>query len=254
MLYMYIDRRYMGSPYYFHRFASRRWRKSIKNILKTNRDILKNFYDRPSLLSCPGRPLFPGVLIFPITPKALIVIGILFGSQVLCFLRGRCWELLESVENYWSFTRCQVLHPVREGSNLTRGLRGHLLKTIASKEDRALLRILRWKSFLSASRISEELICQFGRTVVVRTAQGRLVANRSHPRHPDRCLWLAPDHRCHHRLLANRRQIWNHQHLSHTIFDDESRVSLYHSVVSSMQQSTSLSTIWRKSRGCPLQL
>ena len=54
-------------------------------------------------------------------------------------------------ENYWSVTRCLLKSPrcrLRETSNLS-GLRGHRLKTITSKEERALLRIKRWHVSLS---------------------------------------------------------------------------------------------------------
>ena len=57
--------------------------------------------------------------------------------------------------------------------------------------------------------------------------QKRLVTARYHWKHPDRWHKLTPDHRCRHRVLADRPKIWNHQHWPNAIFDDG--VSLYHS-------------------------
>ena len=59
--------------------------------------------------------------------------------------------------------------------------------------------------------------------------QWRFVAARYQRKHTDQCPKLTPGHRCRSRTLADRPQNWNHQHLSHAILDDESRVSLYHS-------------------------
>ena len=128
------------------------------------------------------------------------------------------------VENYWSVKRWH-LHHVRENNNLTQGLRGHLFKAIASKEYHAILLILRWKSFLSASRSRWG---RSGRPVIVRTVQGRFVA-AGYRSHPGRCPRLTPHRCCGRHMLADRPQTWNHQRWSHAIFDDDPRVSLYHS-------------------------
>ena len=66
------------------------------------------------------------------------------------------WDFSEgNAENYWSVTRChlKVLCCVHEGSSFTEDWHGHRLKTIISKEDRALLCVMRRQSFLSSSRI-----------------------------------------------------------------------------------------------------
>ena len=66
-----------------------------------------------------------------------------------------------SKRSYAVFVRATVLHTchvgnynvlgcVRKGSSLAQGLRGHLLKTITSKEDHVFQRISRQRSFLSA--------------------------------------------------------------------------------------------------------
>ena len=83
----------------------------------------------------------------------------------VCFPRGRCPELLEchrvpSKRSYAVFVRATVLHMchvdnynvlgcVRKGSSHSQGLRGHILKTITSKEDHVVLCISRQRSFLS---------------------------------------------------------------------------------------------------------
>ena len=68
--------------------------------------------------------------------------------SVLC-----SWAFPEGdVENYWRVTWCHLKSPKLSSwsSGLTQGLRERLLKTLTSKEDHALLRISRRKSFLSA--------------------------------------------------------------------------------------------------------
>ena len=82
------------------------------------------------------------------------------------------------------------------------------------------------KSFLSASRIT---VGWTGRNVVVCTVQKRLVVAGYIPRHPNWCPRLIHNHRYHQWLLEDRPLNWNCQHYSHAIFDDESRVILYHS-------------------------
>ena len=130
-------------------------------------------------LSIPGQPPFSRVLITPIAPYAvwhICVDHIQLWAIVVCKLLSETIVVImptiiqpviieniiqfsglglphrENVENYWSVTGCnlKVLRYVCESSSRTQGLCWHLLKTITSKEDRALLRILRWKNFLSA--------------------------------------------------------------------------------------------------------
>ena len=105
-----------------------------------------------------------------------------------------------------SVTRChlKVLCSVSESSSPTKGLRGYLLKIITPKEDRVLLRIMRWKSFLSVSRIRVDLIRRTGRPVFARTVRGHLVAAGYRSRRPDWCPRRTPDHPCHHRMLSDR--------------------------------------------------
>ena len=81
-------------------------------------------------------------------------------------------------DNYWSVTRCHqdVLHCVYESNSLTQGLRVHLLKMITSKEDRALLRIMRRTDFLSSSKIKVEVIRRTGLPVFVRNCLRTIAA------------------------------------------------------------------------------
>ena len=95
-----------------------------------------------------------------------------------------------------------------------------------SKDDHALLSTLRWRSSPSVSRIRVELIRRLGCLGLARTAQGHLVAAGYRSRHPDGCHFsssLPPPY------VGKQTQSWNHQHWSHAIFHNESRVSLYHS-------------------------
>ena len=94
----------------------------------------------------------------------------------------------------------QILHRDRESSSLTHGLFGRLLQ----KENRTRLRIMMWRSFLSAFRIRVELIRLTGCHVFVHTVQGCLVATGYHSKHPEQCPRLNPDHSCHCRILADR--------------------------------------------------
>ena len=148
------------------------------------------------------------------TISSMSLLKILFGYQG--FLHGRCRKNL-------SVTRCHLkgLRLVPESNSLTHVLRGHLLKTITSKEDHAFLHIITWKNVLSASRVRVELIRWTGCCV--------FVAAGYQSKHPDWCPRLTPDHSCHHSMFKDRLQNLNHQHWSHAIFDDESRVRLYHS-------------------------
>ena len=83
-------------------------------------------------------------------------------------------------------------------------------------------------SFYSAVQNQDGAIRRTGRPVVVRMVQGRFVEAGYQSRHPDRCPRRTHHHRCRRRMLADMHSNWNHQHWSHPIFDDESRVSLYH--------------------------
>ena len=90
---------------------------------------------------------------------------------------------------------------------------------VTLKEYIARPHIMRGNRFPSAFRIMMDLIKRTGRHAFVLAVQISLniVAVGYHLRNPDRYLRLTPDHR------------WNHQHWSHPIFVNESRVSLYRS-------------------------
>ena len=163
------------------------------------------------------------------------------------------------VENSWNVTRYHLISCspcLREQQVLPRGYADNYWRWSHQKKT-VTFNVSRWKNFLQVSRIGAELINWPWRPV--HTVQGRLLATGQRPRHPDRWPRLTPHHRCHCRILAGRPQIWNHQHWSHAILDDESMVGLWSSclqipLVSMMQQSTSLSTTPRKTQACPLQL
>ena len=65
--------------------------------------------------------------------------------------------------------------------------------------------------------------------IFVYTVQRRLTMAGYRSKHPDEFPLLFPDLRHLRRISVHWRKNWNHQHLSHVILDDESRVSLYHS-------------------------
>ena len=73
---------------------------------------------------------------------------------------------------------------------------------------------MRRKRFLSASKMKVELIRRTGRSVFVRTSQGRSETAGYSSRHQDRCPRLNPEHRCCRCMLAKRPNSWNHQHWS----------------------------------------
>ena len=104
-------------------------------------------------------------------------------------------------------------------------LPGHLLKTITSKGDRALLHIVSRNSFLSASRIRVELIIRTGHRALVRMVHRYLVTAEYRFIHSDRCHRLTPDYGRRRRMLAHRNQNWNHQQWPHVLFADETIVS-----------------------------
>ena len=120
----------------------------------------------------------------------------------------RPWAFSDkAVQNYWitevsQYAIWKVPHHGHESSNLTQGLRRHLLKTNRSNDASALLRIMRQGSFPSVSRIRVELIRRTVRLVFVCTVQGRLVVAVYISGHPDRCSKLTPGHRCYHRHTA----------------------------------------------------
>ena len=96
------------------------------------------------------------------------------------------------------------------------------------REDRALIRIMRWNRFLSSSRIRVELIRRTGRRVFAHMVQRRLVVAGYRSKRPARCPKLTHDLRRRCREWARSHRNWKHQQWSHVIFADESRFSLYH--------------------------
>ena len=148
----------------------------------------------------------------------------MFSSLVLGFHRGSCRELLEChrvpfKKSYAVFVRAAVLPRGYVGIYWRQSHQKKAMFLYASRGERV---------FFQLSRIRVGLIWRTGRPVVVRMIQGRLVAVGYHSRHPDRCPRLTHHHRCRRRILADMPKNWYHQHCSHPIFDDESRVSLYH--------------------------
>ena len=105
--------------------------------------------------------------------------------------------------------------------------------------------------FLSETRIRVELSKQIRRSVFVCMVQRRLVTAVDSSRHPDRCPELILDTL--RRLVVHHQQKWIHQHWSHVIFADESRVILYHADCNFwIQQSTTLTITRRNIRARPL--
>ena len=179
-----------------------------------------NYHPKSKCKSC--QPIF-----------GMHLLKLLFGSQVVGFFRGRYRELLECNKVPFQTSCVVFVRPVV--------VRWNRLK-ITWKKNRTLSRIMRGNRFLAAPGIGVELIRRIRRRVVVRTVQRRLVPAGYRSKHSDRWSRLTlPDHRRHCRMN------WNHQHWSHVIFVDESKVSLYHydRHVSWMHQSTSLSTTRR---------
>ena len=125
-----------------------------------------------------------------------------------CFASGHWVTLMvhkteknctDSVGKWLTHISTTITHPLRhvcESSSLIHRLRDHLLRTITSDEDPTLLRIMRRKSFLPASRISVELIRQTGRRVLVRKLQRCLIAGWYHSKHsrpmPETDCWPSP--------------------------------------------------------------
>ena len=83
--------------------------KDPDNVKKTSGDFSTKFCGQPSLLSSPGQPSFPGVLISPISPKevwricvdhiklwAVVVCEVLFNNIVLIMLTTVQPEIIEN--------------------------------------------------------------------------------------------------------------------------------------------------------------
>ena len=230
------------------------------NISKTSRDPLTNFYAQPSQLFSPGEPSIPAVLVSPTATKEVWCICVdefQLGAIAVCKLPtqtnvtimpthigpvyvgkavqlsslGFSQEEISRTSRVSHDVTIKVLRHVHEKSSLTQGLHGQLLKPIKSKQNHALFRIIRWKSFHSASMIRLDLIRRYWRHVFVHMIKRHLVAAGYHAWHSGQYPRLNPGYCCCPHLLADRPQSWNHQHWSHAIFDDESRSrsSLYHS-------------------------
>ena len=181
---------------------------------------------------CPVRQPFSreGMLISPITPKGNVTHLCWSHSAVShCSMQITIW-IIENIQfsglglyqREMSRTTgvsqdaiYKVLRCVRESSSVTQGLRGHLFKTITSKEDHALLRISRRKSFLSG--VQNPGGADQANWTPCRCPHGPRTfgsgwTSLNHWRHPDRCPRLTHHHRCRRRMLVDVPQNWNHQH------------------------------------------
>ena len=148
----------------------------------------------------------------------------LFSSLVLRFPRGRCRELLGChrmpLKTSYAVIAGAAVWP--RGYVGIYWIQSHQKKTMLFYASRG------GRVFSQLSRIRVQLIRRTGRPIVVRMVKGRLVAAGYHSKHPDRCPRLTHHHRCRRRMLADIPQNWNHRYWSHSISDDESRVSIYH--------------------------
>ena len=156
-----------------------------------------------------------------------------------------CWQFL-SICILWLIVPCylmwvfkwikfleslkslNVLRRFRETGRVIQRPQGHRLAMTTPRKDCALIRIMRRNRFLSPSRFRVELIRRTGRLVSARMVQRRFVAAGYHPRRPARCPRLTYEHRRQRRVWAHGYRNWNHQHWSHVMIADESRLSLYH--------------------------
>ena len=147
-------------------------------------------------------------VIVPINNRPVIIKNIVQLSGFGRVLRGG------DNENHWSVTRRNVKSP----TPCSWEQQSYPWVTWASigdnciKKDRALLCIMRWKSYPSASTIRVGLIRRTGRCVFVRMVQRCLAVAGYRSRHPARCPSLTLDHRRRRHKLAHRHQNWNHQH------------------------------------------
>ena len=139
-----------------------------------------------------------------ITPRknGLLLLKLLFAAHVECYPSRICRELLEC-HKVPSLKSCVVfVRPII----LPRGYVSFDWRWTRPKKVR--LPVMRGNKFLSPFKTRVELIRPIGRCPHI---QRRLVAARYRTGHPDRCPRLTADHRHHHRMLALRHQIWNHQ-------------------------------------------
>ena len=182
------------------KFSIHTWRKSmimwIQGPWQYSKDFSRTsdkFYVQPWHFPCLDQSSSSRVLISPIAPKTMWTHLCWWHSAVSC----RCMQITISIPSgnhpsqylafhYWTY--CSVLRlechrvPFKKSyavfvrATWSPGLHGHLLQTITSKEDCALLRLLRWERCLAACRIRVELIGWTGCCVFVDTIQRCLVA------------------------------------------------------------------------------
>ena len=95
------------------------------------------------------------------------------------------------------------------------------------REDRYLLRMMRFNRFLSSPRLRAELIRRTGRRMSVRTITRRLLEAGYHSRRPTRSPRLTIDHRRRRRQWARRHRERDLRHWRHGVFTDESRFKLH---------------------------
>ncbi|GFW40074.1 transposable element Tcb2 transposase [Trichonephila clavipes] len=77
----------------------------------------------------------------------------------------------------------------------------------------------------SASVISQQLCTTTGRQVSWFTVARRLYKGGLFAHHPERCLPLKVDHRCHRLQWCRKHKNWTTDQWSHVLFMDESRFS-----------------------------
>ena len=105
-----------------------------------------------------------------------------------------------------------IFRCVLETIGLIRGIHGHRLTMITSKEGCAFLHFMKGNRYLSASKVRVEPIRLIGRCVFVLFVQRRLVATRYHLEHTDKFPRLTRDHLHRHCMLVRRHHNWNYQY------------------------------------------
>ena len=146
------------------------------------------------------------------------ILKILFSPQVLSFLRRRCRELPECRKvPAKSCMFCSWGQQSYPGA-MRASIKGDHIKRKTAPFS------ISWSEWVFSQRPGSGWGCAFFCTV-----PGRLVSAAYRSRHPDQCPRLTSGRSCCRLMLADKRQYWSHQHWSHPIFDDESRVSLYQS-------------------------
>ena len=118
--------------------------KASNYIWRTSRDPLTNLYGRPSLLSCPNPPSFLGVVISHLSQwqcgtKVAVMPTNIQPLTIVFSVLGLSRREMSRITGVAHDAIFKVLYHACESSSLCQ----YLLKTITSKEDHALLRIMR---------------------------------------------------------------------------------------------------------------